>query len=241
MSNVYQDLISGNANLLNYWKLDDSGTNTALDSKGSQNGTYNGTPSFNQSNLGQSGIPAGGTSVQWLGTGTASSYATTSAFTITATFSLEGWIYLPSDPGVAQNFLNFHTAGNFGLSLYLSSARVPNFQVIDTPGANPNIAANGAISLNTWHHIVGKCLLGTSIHMYVDGVLQSASASVLTPVIASSAKSFWFASDASGLIGKIDEVAIYNTDLADSVVLLHYNTGITAPLGNQGAAILPAM
>ncbi len=232
MPNAYQTIILSESGLIHYYELDETSGTTAADSKGVLNGTHGGS---NSVTVNQVGIPAGGKSVLYLGNAgsTASSYTQISTgFATGGTgVTIEAWVYL-SETVTENKTIASHSSGStFGVTLYLASGRIPKFFAGD--GSGHTITADGAISTGAWHHIVGVAPTSGAMKLYVDGVVQTTTISLGTPIDISTSMSLFIGGGNSfgfpDATFQIDEVAVYNAPLDATTTLGHYNAGVTAP------------
>jgi hypothetical protein len=81
-----------------------------------------------------------------------------------------------------------------------------------------------------WHYLALR-REGTALNLYIDGVKDTTTVTPNTTFVGTG-KSFVFGtrSDATwGMNGLVDEAAIYDAALSDSVILAHYNSAIPEP------------
>ncbi len=137
-----------------------------------------------------------------------------------------------STPAVYSSSKSSSNNGGFLITLHPTSSRFQFY--VDTTGSGGwvSIQNNVGIVTNQWYHIVSTWD-GSNIKMYVDGVLQTNTASVSQIV---------YSIDISATIGKyatsyfngsIDEVAIWDTALTSTQVSEIYNAtsaGLTKDL-----------
>jgi len=127
-----------------------------------------------------------------------------------------------STPAVYSSSKSSSNNGGFLITLHPTSSRFQFY--VDTTGSGGwvSIQNNVGIVTNQWYHIVSTWD-GSNIKMYVDGVLQTNTASVSQIV---------YSIDISATIGKyatsyfngsIDEVAVWNTALTSTQVSEIYN------------------
>ncbi len=233
MPNVYQTIVLAETGLIHYYELDGTSGITATDSKGILNGSHGGS---NNVTVNQAGIPAGGRSVLYLGTAgsTTSSYTQVAPFATGGTgITVEAWVFLSATVTESKTIASHSSGATFGATLYLASGRIPKFFAAD--GSGHTITADGAISTDTWHHIVGVAPTSGTMKLYVDGAVQSTTISINTPIDISTSMEFVIAG--GNIFGfpdatfQIDEVAVYNAPLDATAVLIHYNAGLVTPGG----------
>ena len=98
---------------------------------------------------------------------------------------------------------------------------------VDTTGSGGwvNIINNADLVNNQWYHVV--CIWdGSDIKMYVDGVLQSQTASVTQITYSTNTNARIGRYATSYFNGSISNVAIYNTALSASNITTLYNNGV---------------
>lgn len=127
---------------------------------------------------------------------------------------------------VLNNHPNGH--GDQGIALYRDGGS--NDLVFGIPSAG--LTAPGALTLNTWRHVVGTVTAQGYAKLYIDGQLvrEGQAQPVATTVrsLGYIGKSDWV-QDAT-FPGSIDEVALYDYPLTAERVATHYAIGRGAPL-----------
>ncbi len=219
----YATTVLGTSGLVSYWRLGESSGTTAVDSKDSNDGTFNG--GFT---LGKLGAIDGdsNTSVRLDGS---SGYLSTPANPGGAQGTIEFWGYAndlgsrngvvyTADDGTSTYSHQIGVLPDGSVRLYLLDGSVRR---ADT--------ASGLIAANTWHHYALVWSDGGTADLYVDGTKRASVA------IGSSWKGgdkllFGHAAGgASGLTnpwqGRIDEAAVYNQALSATTIQQHYNSG----------------
>lgn len=222
-----------------YWKLDDS---TGVDTQGNGNLTKGASTAAPTTGVtGQSGI------------GTAWSFdggdeATFTMPTISTTFTFE-LFFKSTAPSTknAHTFLRFDGSDVGVIRMQGDAAAYPGeiYGVIGTAEFRTTTRYDD----DAWHHLA-VVVNGTSVKVYVDGVLKSNMTGGKT--------SYSFGSGYVGrstdgvaserLIGSLDEIAIYNTALSEARVQAHYNNRATVNGGytaqaatGSGEAVDPAV
>ena len=119
-----------------------------------------------------------------------------------------------STPAVYSSSKSSSNNGGFLITLHPTSSRFQFY--VDTTGSGGwvSIQNNVGIVTNQWYHIVSTWD-GSNIKMYVDGVLQTNTASVSQIVYSIDISATIGKYATSYFNGKIDEVAIWNTALTD--------------------------
>jgi len=113
-----------------------------------------------------------------------------------------------------------------GFQLYLTGSRQPVFSAGTTAGTYSVVGSS--LASGTWHHLAAT-LRGLTLTLYVDG--RSVATRVATGSVRRSAGLALVAgryspSATGGLVGSLDEVAIYDRALADAEVAAHAAAGI---------------
>jgi hypothetical protein len=227
-SSPYAKTVLGTSGLAHYWRLGEPRGRTAIDAKGSADGTYKGgfnlarpgaiasDPNTSASLDGSSGHlstpvnPGGsqGTIEFW---GYATDLGSRNAFVYTAdngTTSYSHQIGVLSDGSVRLYIVDYINDGT------------PH--IVDTPA--------GLISPSTWHHYALVWSDGGTADLYVDGT-KRASVDIQTSWNEGDKLLFGHAAGvASGLTkpwqGRIDEAAVYNTALSATAIQRHYEEGL---------------
>jgi concanavalin A-like lectin/glucanase superfamily protein len=242
MSTPYQTLILSYPSLIRYYEMGDLSGTTAVDATGNENGAY--STGAQAPTLAQPGIPAGGDSVLFNGnTSVHTSYMLVSSFSIggSAGFTMECWIFFTSGrPGQNSQIVGFSTSDGGGFSGLLAMTSGTTLTFSCNPGSG-NVDSNGALSAGVWHHLVGTVTTSGSILLFVDGVQQTASATIGTPYNLANALPLYTGGGAVYAFDstfEICNVAIYDVPLTPTQILNNYNTGIASPVTSYPAALL---
>lgn len=166
-----------NANLLHYWKIDEGAGTMVNDSRGTNDGLYNGgwnTTLFtiNCSNDGnaEGDFNAIQTGTSYLTTDWIPQFDTTQDFAIDFRIRTDGW---SSDPAIFSN-KDWGSGTNVGFNIALAT----NGQSIDVnvgDGSNRADLASGAIADGEWHHVLVNADRDGELAMYIDGTLTEAT------------------------------------------------------------------
>ena len=219
---------SGGTGPVGYWTMDEaSGTGTSTDSSGNgNNGTWVGSPTATTSvpsaiNFadtraltfnGSSQYVSAGNNLQQLG-----------AFTISA------WVKLAGGGDAAQTIVTRTGSSNYITDYFLYANPGGQFALQRSNGSTyPSILTNNAISVGTWHHVVGV-YNNDAGSIYVDGVLQTVTASggaLNSVTVTSGTRTTWIGrtsypgvnADIYHFNGSIDDVRIYNRALSQAEV-----------------------
>lgn len=227
---AYADVILAEADLVSYWKLDETSGTTADDAFAANNGTYNGGYTLNQSGPGTltpNTVLLNGSS-GYVNVPTAASLHPTSALT------LEAWVRFTT---VDNNYRWIAGTG------YTSDANPYNNFGLETTNVGNQFAASVAIGttlflvLSTTLPTAGVWYFlaltwdGSTLRLYVNGVEEANTAASGTArndgqplTIGRYTRG---ASTGSYFNGRIGSVALYNAALSGATVLAHYDAAGT--------------
>ena len=206
-----------------YWPCGEASGATLADAASTNPMTITGTPTA----FGAAGPTTGVTAVSWPSSTTV--YANTSNVPATTTsFTLEGWVKLASLPGANTIIASNATFPNNGDSSTESGS-------VSTPPGKPflrvwngsdfTITGTTALSLNTWHHVVGVGTAGVGFRVRVDKT--TVATSVALPAAAQNRNLFIHAGKTNGGgAAVIGQVAYYRAALSDTRIDAHYDAGI---------------
>lgn len=231
MSTAYEILILAEPSVIAYWEMGETSGTTATDSvAGAHNGTI-ASSGITAPTLGQPGIPSGGGSILFNGNTTDhTSNISVPSFSIggIAGFTIEAWVYIPSSrPGRTAQIAIFSTSdgGAFSGELLLTASNTVTFSVF---GGSGTITSNTALTENTWSFIVVTVTESGPLYMYINGVLQTSTGTVITPYNLANALPFWIGGGTPAAFDatfEISNVAVFDSPLAGSDILTHYDTG----------------
>ena len=226
LAGSYSTTILADAGLVNYWRLGDSTGTNAVDSKGSNTGSYVGSPT-----KGVAGISSVDTNTAVTFNG--SSQYITATRSVSGNFSMEVWF--KTTQSYSNDLGNPHcsqwwqgaalvdadtggVANDFGMSL-CDGKLVAGVGNTDTSVISSSAYNNGA-----WHQAVMTRTQSTGlVTIYVDGVSVG---SVTANVNALTAATNFNIARSTGAVnyfnGSLDEISIYNTALSGATVLSHY-------------------
>ncbi len=224
ISGVYDTVVLATTGLVSYWPLSETSGTTSTDSKDSNNGTYSGGFTLNQSG------PSGNLTPSVTLNGSTGKITITDATNLNpgAPLSIEAWIKTSSasGQGIATKI---HTSSPFaGYGLDISSGHKLEMWTGDLSGS----WLIGATSINdgAWHHVVGT-LSGTTVTLYVDGIQDGTG--TRTPSLTNTDALLIGEDPASGplwLNGSICGVALYNVALDATTIFNHAAAGFA--IGN---------
>lgn len=234
---AYRDTVLADAPLL-FWRLDSSSGTAAVDSSGSSPGnagTVSGSFTWGRSGALTASEPVG----RALGLTSGQVVQNAASSGLPARFSVEAWFRSTSTTGGLLVGVGDAQASatQDDRVLYLGTDGKVRFGV----GASAKAVAVSSAALNDgrWHHVVGVVEAGTgsssNATVYVDGAAQVATASKVTATVTtgfwragSEPLSGWAANPTTpGLVGDLDEVAVYSTPLTATRVKAHYDAGVT--------------
>ena len=111
------------------------------------------------------------------------------------------------------------------------------FHINDDNGGNKEVSAPNSVQLNIWQHIVGVWD-GSTIKIYVDGILKSTTTGVIGSSFRSLTNSFVIgyslAAGGEGFQGSIDEVRIWNIALTVDEIIRRKNCEL---IGNESGLL----
>ncbi len=164
-------------------------------------------------------------------------------------WSMEAWVLVDSS-NTGESYIVSKMDGSrngYGLSLAGNAPTVTFRQPFNSEGYAEEVVGvgAGALSLNTWHHIVGTINRNATatqdlLTLYVDGDQKNTLLSdkifgwSLTPT---SALTIGSLGTTFGLNGAIDEVAVYSTALTADQVAAHYDAAFT-PIPEPGSILM---
>jgi hypothetical protein len=193
-----------------------------------------GTTTEDSSGLGQTGTLSSATRVAAGRFGRALSFNGTSAFVsvpdsnaldLTTAMTLEAWVN-PTSLSGWRNILMKEAKPGLAYSLYGSDGAKPG-AFIRVGSADAGRVAPNALALNTWTHLAAT-YDGTSLRIYINGVLVSSGATAGGPMLTSTGvmriggNSIW----GEYFAGMIDEVRIYSRVLSATEITTDMNTPI---------------
>ena len=150
-----------------------------------------------------------------------------SPFDFTGDFSISAWVY-PENIAAGLHIVSKYEAGAYALTTS-EAGFASKFNFVVRDGTSAKFAAtNNVGNNNTWHHLVGA-VSGTSVKLYLDGVLQTTQGTLVSAV---STTNYPLsigvnpgATYANFFDGRIDEVRVYNRALSANEVNRLYNMG----------------
>ncbi len=154
-------------------------------------------------------------------------------------FSIEFWYSGSTAPSANQYIIRRFVSTQADWMIYISSDKRVRFQL--SSGGITTTVIGSIVVDGTWHHVVAT-RNGTSgiSNLYVDGTLKASTTQFFTVDFSSSTANLEIGSTMGMgyLNGILDEIALYNVELARADVITQYNNGFnglsyfspTAPL-----------
>ncbi len=219
-TSAYRAAVMADAPLA-YWRLGEASGTVAADQLNAHNGTYANNPT-----LGQAGALFGdpATSVNFNGT-TQYVQAPSDPTVNPSSFSVEVWARPTGGTGAYHGVMASRSYPQ-GWALYEGDDGSWEFWV--NSGSGMNAIFSDPATQNAWHHVVGT-FDGTTMRLYVNGVLASSTTAVgyqaqtVNPIEIAQ-------SEPGGNLyfnGWLQEPAIYGTALSATQIQRHYSVGTT--------------
>ncbi len=201
--NMYRELTdpSGEANLMAYYKLNETSGTTADDAKGSNNGTLN-----NMDNSDWQTSPAMFGPKNCLEFDGLNDWISTSAIMPSA-YTKEAWVYIPSANDKDNNIISGGPSDGLhafwisrGYSYHLSAGHNGVWNAVEDPNQIP---------FGSWQHIAVTYASGT-MTLYRNGVQVDLANGVAAFTGGTAVRIGSFGDNSNNLGGKLDEVRIWN-------------------------------
>ncbi|HXN51421.1 MAG TPA: LamG domain-containing protein [Candidatus Acidoferrum sp.] len=223
---------SYNSGLVAWWKFDETSGTTAADSQGTNTGTLVNSPTWTTSGKINGALGFVSASGQSVDVANPANFA----FERTQPFSISAWVYNSgnSTNGILSKVTN---SGNFPgwnffadyLNKELRATIVGTTAGCGTDCIDVHTPFN-SFSQSAWHHAVltyDGTSLAAGIHMYIDGVSQTVTAThdtlASSILSASDVKIGWSAWNNIYFNGTLDDVRVWNRQLSASEVLALFN------------------
>ncbi len=218
--------------LVSYWPADDH----INDVVGPNNGTFQNGAAYAPGIIGRA-FSLNGVSQYIVA-------ADSPSLSLTGSFTLEAWIKIASNNRQQAIIEKYDVPALNGYLLRITDGGKLQSTVCSTWCSQPPATGATTVSINTWHHVVGVND-GTSIKVYLDGVLDGTSATTYVPTDGASSLKIGARGDDANtrLGGLIDEVRIYARALTASEIAEAASLDSTPPeiaptvtgtLGNNG-------
>ncbi|MDQ1653832.1 MAG: hypothetical protein QOI35_3032, partial [Cryptosporangiaceae bacterium] len=207
------------------WQLDNfrvvpANSTTITDSKGTNTGTYSGSPIYNTF-----GAPANDLNgaTHWTSSSSYGSVPDAASLDLTdGPFTLEAWVRR-QDNGTGMQTIMQKGNGAFQFGFY--NNKIGLFKYTGS-GVGTIIAQSTGTQTDTtaFHHYVAT-KTGATVHIYVDGTDVTGTVTNQTLANTATALVLGGGSASEYLNGYLDEVAVYNQVLGSSTVSDHYHLG----------------
>ncbi|HEX8347408.1 MAG TPA: LamG-like jellyroll fold domain-containing protein [Actinoplanes sp.] len=224
-TSLYRSTVLGSTGLVSYWRLGESSGTAMTDSEPTtpNHGTYTNAPT-----LGVTGAVGGDTNTAATFNGT-NQYATV-ARQIQDDFSIEflfrstggrngsAWAY-------GSGMVDADTVGttdDFGVTLRADGMVMAGIGT--TGGSDVTItSSSGGYNDDTWHHVVfTRTKTSGAIRLYIDGALVASGTGGTRSLTSTAALNIGRTANGSYYFaGSLDEVAVYNAVLTDTLVATH--------------------
>ena len=216
-----------NKGLIGYWKLDDGAGSYANDASGNGNkGTLVGSPTWVNGKIGKA-LSFNGSS-QYIDLGNSVGTKLSGDFTASAWIktSSAGSVTISDIFTIRQNNSGAN-AGGIDLLLYTNTYGGKVIVQADDGGTTGYRVGTRNLRDGQWHHILGV-RSGSTINVYVDGMLDNSSDNVTVSGNISSTFEATIGGEtvhsSNDFTGLIDDVRIYNRALSSSEITSLYNT-----------------
>lgn len=208
----YRDAVLATTGLVSYWRLQEPSGTTAADAKGTNTGTYVGTPTLG----GASPISdTGAKSIALNGTTQYVSAADAASLRFTSTLSLEAWIN-PTDR--AGNYPIFGKwASNLGYIIWLDSG-TGNVLWLRDAGSDSMATV---IPTGSWSHVVFT-LGGGVADLYVNNTNVHSGAATAASSTTNEFRIGSYVGSATPFKGSVAEPAAYSTKITATDVSNHW-------------------
>ncbi|MBI2356474.1 hypothetical protein HYV12_00230 [Candidatus Dojkabacteria bacterium] len=229
--------VSDNTSLVSQWNFNQTSGTTASNNAGSCGATCNGTLTSFASTGSQDAAPDTGWTannkrwgegaLMFDGVDDNVSAGTASALRFTGDFSLEAWVKTSAD--TVGQILSNGTNSDWLYLLGGSTSLSPTCKIYQANSGSGYLQANGKTDItdNNWHY-VACTLSGTTLSIYVDGVLEDTTSTTAGTRDISTAGTFTIGkftnATSSYFQGSIDSVRTYSRSLTADEILSNYNS-----------------
>lgn len=218
----YPDVISVDADY--YWRLNDTSGTVAVATLGGVDGTYVGSPV-----LGTAGALTDNPTNKAVSFGTADYVTMGTAVSIsTSAYSIEAWVYSTTSQ-TSKAIAGRWTAGTGGVMLFISSGGF--YSIVHTASTANYLISATAPATNAWEHVVATWN-GTNAYLYQNGTQIATRVLSTSPLTAGSPFRIAQYGTTTSFVGRLDEVAVYDTALSSATVAAHYQSGTAAYHGS---------
>ena len=223
---------------VSYWRLNETNGTVAIDRMGANNGIYTGFGTGGGNNaLGAAGPrPADGfdgfdaDNYAPDGDGSISSMVAPDSLSlsITGTLTLEAWIN-PDDNTADEILSKYRYSGGYDYSwrLWRLADQRIGFSVSSDGTTWAKTVYSSAAALGEWTHVVAVFDPGSSIKLYINGVLSATEDTSATSLHDSGAyvgtAFYWGGPTYGEFNGRVDEMAVYDKALSPVEILAHFH------------------
>jgi len=208
--------VVGQDGLAGYWRLGEASGTSAVDSAGTNGGTYVGSPTLGRA--GALGVDPN-TAVGLSGSGQYVQLANTLAIS-TADFTLEAWF--KTTGSASEQRIWDDGGGNYVHIGVLANGKVE--AKARNGGGSLTLDSSASYNDGAWHQ-VALVRSGTSFTLYLDGA-QALAPGTLSGSVDSSSSTPTIGAGSAGatpFAGDLDEAAFYSSALSASRIQAHYN------------------
>lgn len=206
-----------------YWSFDEQPTApAALDEIGQLRATANGTVSFGAPGIVNTSVRLDGTS--FLDVGDVFSFANANAY------SFEAWIYPEAGGDEFQDVINKRSGGGsvpyVGYVGYVHRRPDGSSEVrfaVDSPDGSREVSA--PVVVRQWQHVVVTIGPGDGLCLYLDGSARGCQKSPWSSPKTTADLRFGKSETGAGLVGSLDELAIYDYELSVGRIEAHSALG----------------
>jgi len=197
--------------LIVYYKLNETSGTTATDSFGGVNLTNTGVTVNQSGKVGQA----------YQATGSGQKLQASSLASITGNFSMNLWVYISANQTQYATPLetgNYGSNSGFG---WLWDGQILSWRINQNYNHYSSLLN---VSFNTWTMLT-MTYDGSNVRCYINGILKTVTANTENPNTTNLLTSFYRQDQGQQMLGKNDEMAIYNTSLTQNQIDILYNSG----------------
>ena len=220
----YRTAVMATSGLVGYWRLGDAAATTATDTKGTNHGTYAGSPLPTTGQLGATSDTD--SSANWGSIGGWIDVPDAAALDLGDQWSIEAWVKLTAVTSAQSRAILSKGPGAY----YLRVGTTGRLELAKGDTALL-VSSTTTLPAGAWTHVVGtKSNLGV-IALYINGVDRTGTTTNATTV--NNAQTLLIGADQEpsgakreGYVGGLDEVALYNVALSAATVTAHWNARV---------------
>ena len=250
----YKEAVLGDGPLA-YWRLDETSGTTATDlaghSSGPFNATYNGSPTLNQSGVMDDGLSNPSVDFDAINDYAVTADDNTLKFLSAQAFTAESWVNADTTQenntdDTTRSIVGCHNSvtasDEDGWRLFWTEDAGGDLQFVfeRQNGTSQDAVSKGGYDLNTAYHVVGT-FDGSTIRLYVNGVLVASAASTVSiPSAGQNGATIGTTETGSGdytgfglADGQLDEITLYDRALTGQEIAEHYAIGTQGSVGKR--------